>query len=33
MEDFSAWMKLLIWTAIGGTMAYALGMMIYTAMQ
>lgn len=33
MEDFPLWMKLVIWLIIGGTMAYAVGMMIYTAMR
>ena len=32
MEDFPIWMKLLIWLIIGGTVAYAAGMMIYSAM-
>ena len=32
MDDFSIWMKLLIWLIIGGTVAYAGGVMIYTAM-
>jgi len=32
MEDFPIWMKLLIWLVIGGTMVYAAGMMIYSAM-
>lgn len=33
MEDFPLWMKLLIWLIIGGTVAYAAGMAIYTAMR
>jgi len=32
MEDFPIWMKLLIWLIIGGTVVYAAGMMIYSAM-
>ncbi len=33
MEDFPLWMKLLIWLIIGATVAYAGGMMIYTAIR
>jgi len=33
MEDFPLWMKLLIWLIIGGTVAYAAGMSIYTAIM
>jgi hypothetical protein len=32
MEDFPILMKLLIWLIVGGTVAYAAGMMIYSAM-
>jgi len=32
MDDFPIWMKLLIWLIIGGTIAYAGGMSIYSAM-
>ena len=33
MDDLPIWMKLLIWLILGATVAYAAGMMIYTAMQ
>jgi hypothetical protein len=33
MEDFPIWLKLLIWLTVGGTVAYAAGMMIYSAMM
>jgi hypothetical protein len=32
MEDFPIFLKLLIWLIIGGTVAYAAGMAIYSAM-
>lgn len=33
MEDFPIWFKVLIWLSVGGTIAYAIGAMIYTAMM
>ena len=32
MDDFPIWMKVLVWLIIGGTVAYAGGMMIYATM-
>jgi len=32
MEDFPIWVKILIWLIVGGTVAYAAGMMIYSFM-
>ena len=31
MEDFPIWLKALVWLTVGGTIAYAIGAMIYTA--
>ena len=33
MGDFPLWMKLIVWLVVGGTMAYAAGMMVFAAMQ
>jgi hypothetical protein len=33
MEDFPIWLKLVIWLVIGGTIVYAVGAMVYTAMM
>jgi hypothetical protein len=30
MEDFPVWLKLLVWLVIGGSLAYAVGAMIYS---
>jgi hypothetical protein len=33
MDDFPIWLRLLIWLVIGGTVAYAVGAIIYSAMM
>ena len=33
MEDFPIWLKLIIWLTVGGTVAYAIGAMVYTNMM
>jgi hypothetical protein len=33
MEDFPIWLKALIWLVVGGTIAYAIGEIIYTALM
>jgi hypothetical protein len=30
MDDFLIWLKALIWLIVGGTIAYAIGAIIYT---
>jgi hypothetical protein len=32
MEDFPIWLKMLVWLTVGGTIAYAVGAMIYSGM-
>jgi hypothetical protein len=32
MEDFPIWLKLVVWTTVGGTLAYAIGAAIYSGM-
>jgi hypothetical protein len=32
MEDFPIWLKMVIWLVIGGTVAYAIGAVVFTAM-
>jgi hypothetical protein len=33
MEDFPIWLKALIWLVVGGTIVYAIGAVIYTALM
>jgi hypothetical protein len=33
MEDFPIWLKALIWLVVGGTIAYAIGAVVYTGIM
>jgi hypothetical protein len=32
MEDFPIWLKLVVWTTVGGTLVYAVAAAIYSGM-